>query len=767
MTGALTGTRVIDFGQYIAGPLAAMLLSDQGAEVIRVDPSGGPRFETAANAVWNRGKRSIVLDLSSPADRETARRLAVTADVVIENFRPGVMARFGLDAEALTASAPGLIYCSLPGFASDDPRAGLAAWDGVVLAAASAFGFTPDGEPVYSALPIPSAYAAFLGVNGIVMALHARDRDGVGQRVEVPLFDATFTALGFRAQKVHQQPAGGRGDLPPEILAAMGQARFGRVSLAGTHLCADDRWVYVHSGNKNILDFVRATGADAFDGDPDVPARVRDMFRTRTAREWEDLGASVGTEVVAFRTSAEWIDEAQPREGGMVIELDDWTLGRMVQPGLQVHMSATPGAIRGAAPQLDADREAILAELVAESTTNDVAPSVPAGMTAAPLDVLDGVKVLDLCIVLAGPTCGRTLAEYGADVIKVDSPPRRGPAAPGGAPARANSFNIDINRGKRSIVIDLKTPEGLEVFWRLVEGADVVLENFRDGIADKLGIGYDAVRQRRPDIVYASLNMYGYAGPWAGRPGHEQLGQAATGMAMRFGGDEMPLLQHVGAVNDYGTGLMGAYAVGLALLHRGRTGEGQRVWSSLAHTAAILQSPYLFDHSGKTWNEPSGQGARGDGPLQHVYPTADGWIFLGAAPSRQSALGRVEGLAGVAGLDGDELVGFLTKALPAETAATWVDRLAAVDMGAHRITRLAEVMEDRWVRDHGLIVSWDTPATGLVDQVGTTTRLSRTPPSPRWPAPQTGADGRAILIEHGLADDIDRLVAAGAVHLRD
>jgi len=124
MAGALDGIRVIDFGQYIAGPMTAMLLADQGADVVRVDPPGGPRWDSPANATFNRNKKSIVLDLKLAADLETARRLIETADVVVENFRAGIMDRFGLGAAKMTAANPRLIYCSLPGFAEDDPRAG-------------------------------------------------------------------------------------------------------------------------------------------------------------------------------------------------------------------------------------------------------------------------------------------------------------------------------------------------------------------------------------------------------------------------------------------------------------------------------------------------------------------------------------------------------------------------------------------------------------------------------------------------------------------
>src|SRR5262245_29353554 len=122
MPGALDGVRVIDFGQYIAGPMAGMLLADQGADVVKVDPPEGPAWDPPANQTYNRGKRSITLDLKTESDRDIARRLVGGADVVIENFRPGVMERLGLGAEGMLAANPRLVYCSLPGFANDDPR---------------------------------------------------------------------------------------------------------------------------------------------------------------------------------------------------------------------------------------------------------------------------------------------------------------------------------------------------------------------------------------------------------------------------------------------------------------------------------------------------------------------------------------------------------------------------------------------------------------------------------------------------------------------
>ena len=183
--GALDGIRVSDFGQYIAGPLAAVMLGDQGADVIHVDPPGGPTWKTDADAFLQRGKRRISLDLKSPHDRETAGRLIDSADVVIENFRPGVMDRLGVGAESAIERNARLIYCSLPGFAPDDPRADMQAWEGILDAATDncipRVGEEPPGwdwsRPFYSAVPLASNFGAFLGATGIVMALIARQRD--------------------------------------------------------------------------------------------------------------------------------------------------------------------------------------------------------------------------------------------------------------------------------------------------------------------------------------------------------------------------------------------------------------------------------------------------------------------------------------------------------------------------------------------------------------------------------------------------------------
>jgi crotonobetainyl-CoA:carnitine CoA-transferase CaiB-like acyl-CoA transferase len=744
---------VIDFGQYIAGPLAGMLLADQGADVVRIEPPGGPMWDTPANATWNRGKRSITLNLKRPDELAVARQLIESADVVIENFRPGVMERLGLGPQAALRLNPRLIYCSLPGFASDDPRSQVRAFEGVVAAATATY--RPQhpevDRPVYTAIPISSNYAAFQAVVSIVITLFARERDGLGQWIEVPLFDSTFPSIGARAMRVHD----------PSHIVPTPRGIWG-----GGFECADGRWVqFGGSGNQNFRQFVEAAGITAWDHegltdierimrDPELFAehlrRARELFKTRPAQAWEDLVAKAGSECAVCRTSAEWFEHPHARASQMVIEVDDPQYGKMLQPGMNVRLSRTPGAVRRPAPKPDQHRAEILAEIEARP-----AQAPPPALAATMRAALEGVRVLDLCIILAGPTLGRTLAEFGADVIKIDNPTRGGSVA---------SHN-DVNRGKRSILLDVKSEVGRDVFWHLLADADVVAQNYRAGKLEKLGLSYEHVRQRKPDIIYASLNAFGHLGPWAERPGHEQFAQAATGMQRRFGGDGPPAVQP-NPINDYGTGFMGAYAVALALLHRQRTGEGQHVDTALAYTAMVHQSPFMQAFAGKLWDEPSGQDRLGSGPLHRAYRASDGWLFIGARQADLPRLAAVHGMAGIISLGGEALEQALAEHFAGDTVANWVARLTRAGIGAHRyVSDLDELMHDPYVTAHELSLTREHDQIGLVTTCGPAPRLSRTPIRAGHQAPKPGSDAPEILTEIGLADRIEALIEAGVVRV--
>ena len=751
--GALRGLKVLDFGHYIAGPLLGMLLSDQGAEVIKVErPDGDPVRKELAFATWNRGKRSIALDLKSDLGRETAMKLARESDVLIENFRPGVMDRLGLGYGELAAGNPGLVYCSLPGFGEHHPSRHRQGWEPIIGASTGLYPKVEDSdEPLYSPLPIASTFAAIVSAVAVTMALCARDRNGEGQHIEVPLYDAMFTAMGRHLVKFHDQEDPDPRNQP-------------RLPMQRQYQCADGRWVQNHGNYQRFVhQFLEAAGnpswgpeAVADFGKPlDLETadmwvqRFEETFKQRTSLEWQEAISEAGGACTVCKTVEEWLDHPHPLDAKMVVEVEDATLGRMKQPGVQVRLRGTPGAIQGRSPHLGEHTDEIMTELERS------APADPGGDVRAeetPLSALQGVRVLDLCIVLAGPTCGRTLAEYGADVIKIDDPSR----------PYDQSGSMDVNRGKRSIMLDLKQEEGRQVFYELLETADVVVENYRKGSLAKLGLDYESLKKRKPNLVYASLNAYGYDGPWSERPGWEQLAQATSGMQVRRGGrDDAPMLMPY-PVNDYGTGMMGAYAVALALHERNRTGRGQSVDSGLALTAGLLQSPYFLDFEGHRREEPEGRGLRGMSAWSRLFQAADGWVYVhchdDAARDKLLQLPDFSTLTVDPGGSGSDTAATedgtqatkLAEVFAARPVSYWLATLIEAGIDAAPNIGVGDFRDMPQVREAGLIVTREHPGQGSADHLGNTAHLSATPMRVGRPTPLLGTDADEILGEAGF-----------------
>ncbi len=770
--GALRGLKVLELGHYIAAPLLGMLLSDQGAEVIKVErPGGDPARKQPAFATWNRGKRSIVLDLKEERDRQTALQLAGEADILLENFRPGVADRLGVGYQELSRDNPRLIYCSLPGYSEHSPDRHRQGWEPLIGASTGLYPRVEGAEePLYSPLPVASTFAAIVGAVSVVMAVIARDRTGQGQRIEAPLYDAMFTAMGRHLVKFHDMQDPDPRNQP-------------RLPMQRQYQCADGRWVQNHGNYERFVhQFLEAAGnpdwgreAVADFGKPlDVETadmwiqRFEETFRQRTALEWQEAISAAGGACTVCKTVEEWLSHPHPLEARMVEEVEDATFGPMKQPGVQVRLRGTPGSIQGRAPRLGEHGQEILKELEAHrGQQQEAASNRTVNGSDVIVSALQGVRVLDLCIVLAGPTCGRTLAEYGADVIKIDDPSR--PYDPSGS--------MDVNRGKRSILLDLKSEEGREIFFKLLETADVVVENYRKGSLAKLGLDYESLRKRKPDLVYASLNAYGYDGPWSERPGWEQLAQATSGMQVRRGGrDDAPMLMPY-PVNDYGTGMMGAYAVALALHERNVTGRGQSVDSGLALTAGLLQSPYFLDFEGHRREEPEGQGLRGISALSRLYRASDGWFYLHCsdleAASRMFQLSEFASQAehpelsmdcdGMPAADGD-LASQLAAIFAGNSRSHWRERLAAAGIESADNVGIGDFRDSPSVREAGLIVTREHPGQGKADHLGNTVHLSATPMRVGRPTPLLGSDADEVLAEAGIpADRIAALKASGVV----
>jgi crotonobetainyl-CoA:carnitine CoA-transferase CaiB-like acyl-CoA transferase len=769
---ALSGLRVVDFSQYIAGPTVSMLLADLGARVIRVDPPGGPRWSDHANAALHRGKESIVLDLHDEGDLGIAQQLTAGADIVLESFRPGVMGKFGLDAQSILATNPAAVVCSIPGFAASDPRSQLPAWEGVVAAAAGLYiypGSTPMNytgdrtkDPYFTAIPQASSFAAAVAAHSIMAALVARQRFGIGQAVEVPLFDATFELIGASMQRNPDAPPRRDGPPPPN---------FSMVPQIGRHRCADGKWIELCLFQDKHLRWF----ADAFmpqewiddgmaDGqrmwtDPELQAianpRFAELMLTRTALEWEIAINDVsGASAALCSTTEYWLrEDSHARSAGAVIELDDPELGPTAQLGYPVTLSQTPLVAAGPRHALDADRERIIAEL----ESGEWVPSRPvAHKTGDPRGALDDISVLDVSQVLAGPTTTRILAEYGASVIKIHS-----------FEDRQLGMHLYTNSGKQSIMLNLKTEKGAEIFAELAAGVDVFVQNFARGVAERIGVGYDDLRALSPEVVYASISAFGYEGYRGAWRGREQLGQGVTGMQRRLGGDGAPVMAPH-AYCDYMTGNWAAFGVLVGLFHRLRGGGGQVIGASLSSSATFLQAPFMVAYEGKVWDEPATLDAKGWSALDRLYRTADRWVYLAApTPAAVAELCAIPDFEGIntllaRGASDDELAEFLSSRILRKGASHWT-AFTGHSLGIELMADLEEAMESPLSKERGVSILRDHPVVGRMRMAGPSARLSVTPPRLTRPVGPPGSDTRAVIASLGREAEFDELLASGVV----
>jgi crotonobetainyl-CoA:carnitine CoA-transferase CaiB-like acyl-CoA transferase len=391
-------------------------------------------------------------------------------------------------------------------------------------------------------------------------------------------------------------------------------------------------------------------------------------------------------------------------------------------------------------------------------------------------NVLSGYRVLDCSIAMAGPFAAQRLGDLGADVVKVEPVTgewQRHVAAGGAGGNRINVSFLSLNRNKRSLAVDLKSPEGKAVLLDLVKSADVFLQNYRPGVAKRLGVDYETLSAINPKLVYCSISGYGESGPYTQRPGQDLLLQGMSGAMLsagRAGEPPTPAGQYlVDAVTAY-TAFEGVLA---ALLHRERTGEGQLVQVNMLDAITTLQMQELsvFTVAGK----PQVRSAE---PHAHVYirapygvfATADGFIVL-AFPSLKllgELIGEPAFLAMSDEVDSwtqrDDIFAKTRAKLTGKTSAEWLDIFRAADVWAGPVYGYEDLVSDPQVAHNGTFVTYDHPTEGRVTTPGFPIKFSKTPSQVARGAPLAGEHSRQVLSEAGYSEaDIARLLAAGAV----
>ena len=389
---------------------------------------------------------------------------------------------------------------------------------------------------------------------------------------------------------------------------------------------------------------------------------------------------------------------------------------------------------------------------------------------------LADLRVLDLTRVRAGPTCCRVLADFGADVIQVEAPPGVDPNEGMLGPRHGYDMQ-NLHRNKRSLTLNLKSPDGLAVFMRLVATADVVVENYRPDVKERLGIGYEALRKINRRIILASISGFGQTGPYAKRAGVDQIAQGMGGLMWVTGEPGRGPMRAGIAVADSSAGLYAATGILVALAERARSGEGQWV-----HTSLLEAQIAMMDFQAAAYLTDGRVPAQAGNNHPYVTPMGvfqakDGYLNLGIAGEGhwrllcEKVLDRPEWLAHPDYVGADQrfknrpaLNTLCANLFATRTVAVWLERLEAVGIPAGPIYKVDEVFADPQVRHTGIAKTVNHPVRGAIQVIGQPVILSRTPAAVVTATPDTGADSDEILSELGLAPaEIARLKAARVV----
>lgn len=388
---------------------------------------------------------------------------------------------------------------------------------------------------------------------------------------------------------------------------------------------------------------------------------------------------------------------------------------------------------------------------------------------------LHGLIVLDLTQLVQGPFATQILGDLGAEIIKVEPPKgdwmRHFALDNLYIEGESVSF-MAFNRNKRSIVVDLKHEDGVNLIKRLAEKADIVVENFRPGVMERLGVGYDTLSAINPRLIYCGSSGFGNSGPYVKRPGQDILIQAMTGIATLTGkGDDAPMVPGV-SLADLTAGLHIVYGVLAALYTREQTGQGQRVDVNLYNSLLtyITQEMGLFLNGGRApQRSNAGIPNAYTGAPYGIYETVDGHIAIGMNPlNKLAALLGVEGYETVESNnvmdDRDAIKAELAVAFRSRTTQAWLEILLAEDIWCGPVMSMADVEQDPQVAANEMIVSFDHPTAGTVRGMGIPVKFSQTPGTVRRPSPLKGQHSGDILREMGFADDeIQRLTDEGVV----
>lgn len=772
--GPLSWLRVVDLTD-VRGALCARILGDLGADVVRVEQpaTSAETHDSLACRYRNANKRGVVLDLTSSTGREQLRALLAEADVLVENLDTDDRAALGLTPEIVANDHPQIVQVALADLGLRGPRSD---WRLEALPALAASGtlhasgfpdLPPTNAPGYLAHDCASVYGAIAAVAAVLDA--ERRDEPAGQFVDISVQEAALAGTNPWSIALHSYSK-----LNPLL------SPEGKRSAEGAYwvLPAADGWVravigsprqwngfveLMHSPDALLEDvwnsqLFRLQNADV------VRLLAEGMLTDRTRAQLFDEALTRSTTVGVLQTLREFVDHPQTRERSYFVDTGWPGLSGLPFARHPVNLSCTPASLRHP-----------------ETTSTDVVFRPRQPLSGTPIGkgrglLLEGVRVVEFGVAAVAPELSGVLSELGADVIKIESQAHLDVlrAAGGPFPNRSMTFNCEC-RGRRSVVLDLTTEKGRELAFELCASADVVAENYRGGVLDGLGLGYEAVRARNPRVIYASSQGYGRTGPFGQMPAYGPLNSGFSGVHLLWNHPDAPYpcgtsMNHP----DHIAGKLLAVSVLAALRERESSGEGQ--WLEMAQTevsAYLVGELYLQTARTGVDLQPLGNSHPTAAP-HGVYPSAgdDRWVAIAVLTDE-----HWQRLCKVVGWDAHGELGTAAARVAArsildERLSEWTrlrspveaaELLQAAGVSAMPVMSPVDQHADPHLLEREFIVHLDHPEVGEETHIGNPIRFSRLAQRTAASAPCLGADTEEVLTGVlGLtAQDVSALVEEG------
>ena len=790
----LQGIRVLDFGIAAVGPISAEWMAWLGADVIKIESPAGDRVRRGGHGGtpgWaghtfngnNIGKRGIILDLKQIDDLEIAKDLVRSADILLENFRsPAILERLGLGWDQLQQLNPRLSYLQSSAWGPVGPMVGKPSFEWVTQAFGGFTSVTGEagGRPEFSrGIAGFDWNGAMVNLEALLIALYVRNRTGRGTRINTSQFQSTLLASQTRmaeyfATGMVPRPMGSaRPNLAPDQAFATSD---GYITVTAVHdrmwrelcdaigrpeLAADDRYA-------TIAQRLERRGA--------LVASLESTFIARSTAEWIALLRSKKLPVGEFQqreTLAEsLLANPQVEAEHMVSLLPQTGGGDILTAEPHWHFDKTAARITRPAPRHGEHQAEVIEEL--KTLRSSLAITMRGGGGLA----LAGLKVVDFSQGLSGALCGMQLGDLGADVVKIEPPQgdwmRQVPPFVGGESA----VFMQLNRNKRGAAVDLKTEAGRELARCLARDADIVVEAYRPGVMQRLGLDFAALSADNPRLIYCSISGYGTTGPLADQPATEMDIQAMVGATRSIGRPTVPPVRHGYDQSSTSAGLAGVQGILAALLWRDRTGLGQHVEVSLlgaaiaVHQWTFTAERHEFDRTSSAWYGrlvPPDYGWRTkDGPTLITIRSYDGWkTFLPAL-----GLGSLLDDARFASADAlnahmedlHELVGERTGSM------TWDELWPIVENDGGDGAAMAPMLDFAQLAHHpqtlalGMIGTIEGhPTAGTMQTISPPWIFDQELASIRTPAPLLGQHTGEILESAGYTPDEARVLLANGV----